>query len=211
MMQSHGLIGRPPRPILEVIHEGARRKVCIYPVFLRAGTILSLSNILIYDNATVTGNFRMAFADHDHPSGRDVCDLAGLKTLVARGLLCTTLSEGQRVSVPNTVMFRAGEILNMCTEEDFLQEVLDIIEVLNGRPASWHVLLDVYSQFQAAPTEENRLLLKAAYERVPQHLTIFLLPFDRTPIEIERAISGQSEEEKPSGDEDDGGPDGFDD
>lgn len=60
-------------------------------------------------------------------------------------------------------------------EDDFIQEIKDMIDALNGSPTSSQVCYDAYKEFVKNQNEESKAKLSEAYYKVPKHLRGFLL------------------------------------
>lgn len=60
-------------------------------------------------------------------------------------------------------------------EDDFIQEVKDMIDALNGSPTSSQVCADAYREFVKNQNEESKAKLSEAYFKVPKHFRNYLL------------------------------------
>ncbi len=80
--------------------------------------------------------------------------------------------------------------------DEFIKEVADTINQLNGRQTSADICLLAYNNYIAQRTEEAREQLKKAYESVPEHNRRFMLgDQDVKDIPIRMIIYGEDEVE----------------
>jgi predicted NAD-dependent protein-ADP-ribosyltransferase YbiA (DUF1768 family) len=100
---------------------------------------------------------------------------------------------------------RAGDVLagapdasRRLSAEDFVAEVRDDIEWLNRRPLAETRCMDAAEAFAREPSEENRAILRAAYEEVPHRDGIYAFtgegPFHTTDIRVLVAGPGNEAE-----------------
>jgi hypothetical protein len=112
---------------------------------------------------------------------------------IAQGWVVTTLPNNAEVAVSMLAHFKATEVRAWVKEEEFIKEVTDEIEKLNGRPTSRDKCLESYQRFQNEQSEESRQQLKESYEAVPEHLRMFLGDMDVKDIPIRMIIYGEDE------------------
>lgn len=97
-------------------------------------------------------------------------DFEGFQRKVREGWVVTTLPEGAKVHVSPLGSFRATEVWNDVPEADFVREVADLIDELQGRSTSAERCLAAWEVFRNEPSEGNRTALRAAYELIPVYL-----------------------------------------
>lgn len=143
----------------------------------------------LVDGAMVLGKLRKAFIHNCesyhltnigiYADGLIYCwewvDLEGFRQKLASGWVTTILPENAKVSIQPFFDFTATEVLYRIPEAEFFKEVADIIEELNSRPTSMHIFVAAKQKYWSEPSEENRRLMHATFERVPHHLKKFLL------------------------------------
>lgn len=120
-------------------------------------------------------------------------DIDGFKKKIASGWVVTSLPEGARVAVSGLVDVTATNVNAHVGEEEFIKEVVDVIEELNERPTSSMTCLAAVEQFNSAPSEEAREALRLAYEAVPEHNRRYLGDMDVKDIPIRMIIYGDQE------------------
>lgn len=121
----------------------------------------------------------------------ELVDFDGFRQKVREGWVVTRLPEGATVQLSPLGSFRATEVRNDVPEADFVREVADLIDELQGRPTSSERCLWTWERFRSEPSEENRGELRAAYELVPVHLRDGLLgDQDVKDFPIREAIYG---------------------
>lgn len=97
-------------------------------------------------------------------------DLAEFRRKVRDRWVVTQIPEGAMVRVASLGYFRAVDVWNDVREEDFIQEVVDLIDGLRGLPTTSDRCMIAWKRFQLRPSEENRSALREAYEAIPSHL-----------------------------------------
>ncbi len=115
------------------------------------------------------------------------------KQKIANGWVVTSLPNNAQVSVSLLAHFTATNVQAWVKEEEFVKEVADEIEKLNGRPTSMDKCQKAFEQFQNEQSEEARQLLKETYEEVPEHLRMLLGDMDVKDIPIRMIIYGEDE------------------
>jgi hypothetical protein len=119
----------------------------------------------------------------------DLVDFEGFKQKVAEGWVVTTLPNNALVSVSRLARFTATKIQSGIKEEEFIKEVADAIEELNGRPTSMDKCRDAFQRFQDEQSDAAVQRLGAAWEAVPEHLRWFLVDEMDPNIDIQAALS----------------------
>lgn len=105
----------------------------------------------------------------------ELVNFATFKKRVRSGWVCTRLPEGASVFIPFLARFKAREAMSWVAPEDFIREVTDEIEELNGRPTTSDRCRKAYENYQQKPTETNRRALCKAYEAIPEHNRRYVL------------------------------------
>ena len=137
----------------------------------------------------VDGVFAMAFIRNDayhlthisiYRDGMIDCwglvDFEGFKQKVRSGWVVTRPPPGARISVSFLASFTAAEGARYWIEpEEFIKEVADEIEHLNGRPTTSDRCRDAWHAWEAEHTESARQALRAAYEAMPKHNRRYVL------------------------------------
>lgn len=102
-------------------------------------------------------------------------DFETFKEKVRTGWVVTQVPEGARISVSFLAMFNAQESNCFIDPEDFIVEVSDEIENLNGRSTTSSKCVDAWKAYGKSPSPENREALRNTYEVVPKHNRPYLL------------------------------------
>jgi hypothetical protein len=106
-------------------------------------------------------------------------DFAEFKEKIRQGWVRTKIPNGARISTMLSALnFTASEVRGGVEESEFVKQVADEIEALNGRPTSAHICRDRLREHQEDPTETRKQTLRAAYENVPAHMRRFLGDMD---------------------------------
>jgi hypothetical protein len=126
----------------------------------------------------------------------ELVDLEGFKQKVAQGWVVTQLPEDAHVSISSLVDFQATAVSNWIREADFIDEVADEIEALNGRPTTSDHCRAAFEHYIDDPSEPNRGELRDTYEAVPEHLRRYLLGDMDTKDSAIRAILYGTDEQR---------------
>ena len=118
----------------------------------------------------------------------DLVNFEGFKQKIAEGWIVTTLPNNALVAVSRLGRFTATEVQTGLREEEFIKEVVDVIETLNGRPTSMDKCVKAFQRFQEEQSEEAIQHLKESYEAVPDHLRWFMLQDLDEKIDVEAAF-----------------------
>lgn len=103
-------------------------------------------------------------------------DFEEFKNKVATGWVNTQVPAGSRVYVFPICDFIASEIdRTQIKEEEFIKEVQDALNEMNGRPTTREICFEAFQEYQKFPIAENKIKLKNAYENVPEHNRRYVL------------------------------------
>lgn len=102
-------------------------------------------------------------------------DFEGFKQRVHSGWVVTQLPPDARVSVFPLGTFRASDITYEVYPEEFIKEVADEIEALNGRSTTSERCRAAWATYKASPSDTAKEALRICYEAVPRHLRYYLL------------------------------------
>lgn len=140
------------------------------------------------EGARVDGVFAMAFIHNFHYHLTHISiykdgmvDCWGLVTFeefkekVRSGWVVTQPPPGAEVSVSFLGRFKAADASFWVDPEEFIREVADEIEELNGRSSSWQKCQAAWKAYEGSPTDAAKEMLRAAYESVPEHNRVFVL------------------------------------
>ncbi len=108
---------------------------------------------------------------------------------VRSGWVVTQPPPNAKVSVSFLASFVATEAHYCIDPEEFIREVADEIEGLNGRPTSRERCFAAWVAYEASPSDATRQSLRVAYEAVPEHNRRFVLgDQDRKDSPIRRVL-----------------------
>ncbi|MFO0945577.1 MAG: hypothetical protein U1D30_06485 [Planctomycetota bacterium] len=140
------------------------------------------------DGERIDGVFRMAFIHNWTyfltPIGiyRDgMVDCWGLMTFeefkqqVRSGRVVTQPPPNAKVSVSFLAQFTATDACYWIKPEEFIKEIADEIEGLNGRLTTREKCFAAWTAYEASPSEITKDALRLAYEAVPEHNRVFVL------------------------------------
>ncbi len=98
------------------------------------------------------------------------------KQKVRSGIIVTQPPKGAKITVGALADFKAASDAAYPIEpEEFIKEVSDIIERLNGRPTASQICWEAWERFERCPSEDNRDALRGAYEAIAKHKRSFVL------------------------------------
>ena len=119
-------------------------------------------------------------------------DFEEFKKRVRSGWVVTHPPEGARVSVALLADFTAVRSSYWIEPEEFIKEVLDEIEALNGRPTTSDRCRNAWESYNLSPSETTKESLRCAYEQIPAHMRRFVLhDMDRKDNAIRRVLYPQ--------------------
>lgn len=161
----------------ESIHRGdGSKRIAGYllPVFIKNGPH-HLTNLKVYQDGMV-----------------DCWELVSFdrfKQRVEDGWVVTSLPEGAEIFAFPLGSFVATQVKSFVREAELVKEVADAIDKLNGRPTSARRCHEAYEGYTAAPSDEARERLRAAYEAMPAHNRRYVLgDMDRKDSPIREII-----------------------
>lgn len=102
-------------------------------------------------------------------------DLEEFKQKVRSGWVVTRPPENAKVHVSFLGAFNATDATYWIDPEEFIKEVADEIDELNGRPTTSDLCRDAWDAFQASPSEQAKQALRLAYEAIPEHNRSYVL------------------------------------
>lgn len=102
-------------------------------------------------------------------------DFEEFKQKVASGWVRTTIPTGSSISIFPLGDFVLPSEINRVEESELIKEVQDVLNRLNGRSTTSEICYDLYETYQKYPTEENKIALREAYERIPKHNRHYVL------------------------------------
>jgi hypothetical protein len=140
------------------------------------------------DGTRVDGVFAMAFIHNFdyhlthisiYQDGMIDCwglgDFEEFKRKVRSGWVVTQPPKKARISVSFLASFTATHASYWIDPEEFIKEVADEIEELNGRPTTASRCLEAWKLYEASPSEASKETLRAAYESIPEHNRMYVL------------------------------------
>jgi hypothetical protein len=111
------------------------------------------------------------------------------KQKVRSGWVVTQPPPDAKVSVSFLATFTATNARYWIEPEEFIREVADEIEELNGRPTTRELCFAAWTAYEASPTAATKDALRKAYEAVPAHNRVYVLgDQDRKDNAIRRVL-----------------------
>src|SRR5205085_3392263 len=102
-----------------------------------------------------------------------------LRAKIDSGWIATRIQDGARASAHHLAAWNFASVATWAdwglSTDDFVGEIADEIESLNGRPTSTQRCRMSIDRFLAEPSEANRAALRADYYRIPTHLRRYTL------------------------------------
>jgi hypothetical protein len=93
-----------------------------------------------------------------------------LEEMMRDGIILTELPKNARVNIYGLGSFNAKNGKYVVSIEDKLLELKDCMRNANKQPTSLDEARQALRDYQVSPIEANKLRLKAAYERIPEHM-----------------------------------------
>jgi hypothetical protein len=91
------------------------------------------------------------------------------RTKVQQGWVVTSVPDGATVCIHHLVRFTARDVFVEGPESEFVKDVANAIEELNGRPTAQARLIDAIAGLRERDTPELRLQLRQAYADLPAY------------------------------------------
>ncbi|MGC4047482.1 MAG: hypothetical protein QM758_27110 [Armatimonas sp.] len=121
-------------------------------------------------------------------------DLDGFREKVHSGWVVTQPPQGAQLSISLFGSFMATNASFFVEPDELIKDVVDQIEVLNGRPDSSVRCREAYGHFMESPSKDGKEVLRVAYEAMPEHKRQFVLgDMDIKDIAIRMILYGQGE------------------
>ena len=102
-------------------------------------------------------------------------DFQGFQEKVRSGWVVTQPPATAEVTITFLGQFRAVRGQYWVEPEEFIKEVADEIEELNGRPTTSDRCRAAWEAYQQHPCPESRTALREAYEAIPKHNRRYVL------------------------------------
>lgn len=150
----------------------------LYPIFLKSGSVVKLDFLAIFASSEIMCESEIYHLDK-------ICEL------ISQGTIRTSISNGERLLIPDLLLMEAANVIPIVSEDEFLKEITDIVRELNGQQTTSELCINAYNDYMQNPNEATRLRLKEAYEKTPVHLRCWLLGFDEKDVPIRKAIYGK--------------------
>lgn len=117
-------------------------------------------------------------------------NLDDLHELIKNGIVCSAPPLGVKVIIENLGEFTIVEEGYSNDIEEIFAELEDNYRKLNGEKSLNELCLEIFEVYKVNPSEELKAELKIAYERVPEHLRMYLGDMDTKDGEIIDIIYG---------------------
>lgn len=156
------------------------------PVFERQGADLLLRRWFVFaDGLSMFG-----------PSGNLEDFGTGCERL-ASGEMTTAAKDGQWITIPGLGRFKA-QAGNFHTKPgERVREARDLLDQLNGGKGAIGECFEAMNTYRANPSPENKQVLRAAYDRVPDHLKMYCGDMNTKDWEIRQALGEDGQPENP--------------
>lgn len=134
-------------------------------MFYKSGDEYWLVKVIVYANA------HSCISRLETPLDMSFLELEGL---MIEGVLLTDLPKNVRVNIYGLGSFnvRSGEYV--VSVENKLLELKDCMRKANNQPTSLEEARQALEDYDVNATEANKLRLKAVYERMPEHMRLYI-------------------------------------
>jgi hypothetical protein len=102
-------------------------------------------------------------------------DFEKFKKKVRSGWVVTRPPKKARISVSFLASFTATDASYWIDPEEFIKEVADEIDELNGRPTTAERCREAWAAYEASPSAATKKALRRAYEAIPEHNRRYVL------------------------------------
>jgi len=113
-----------------------------------------------------------------------------LKDLYERGEITNTAPAGSRIVIPGLGSFETTADFGGVSQHGRILELHDKLNELRGQPSVVALCAQAYAEFEKAPSDEKKELLRRVYERVPEHLRCYCGDMDTRDTAIRKVLYG---------------------
>jgi hypothetical protein len=114
-----------------------------------------------------------------------------LKALYERSVIANSAPAGSKILLPGLGSFETTTDFGAVSQHDRILEMNDKLNELQGKPSVVTLCAQAYAEFEKAPSDEKKELLRAAYERVPEHLRCYCGDMDTRDTAIRKVLYGE--------------------
>ena len=119
--------------------------------------------------------------------------LAELERLVHQQVVLTAVPPGATVRVYGLGSFTIQQAVYAESIENKILEIQDMQRTLAGVPSTLDLCREAYEAYVEAPTTSRKDALRAAYERVPDHLRGYVGDMDTRDTQVRMILYGEQE------------------
>ncbi|MEK8021290.1 MAG: hypothetical protein VSS75_030825 [Candidatus Parabeggiatoa sp.] len=124
-------------------------------------------------------------------------DFEGFVEKVKCGWIVTQLPKGGEISLHHSFDGKTDQLETYVKEEEFVKEVKDTLDELNGKPTSSDRCYKAFIAYLSEPTERAKKLLEKEYRSIPEHLKRYVLhDMDFKDGPIRYILSNEIQDEK---------------
>ena len=126
-----------------------------FPAFIHNGDIYYLASVVAYKDGSVECWGRVTFEEFEQK--------------VRDGWVVTSIPDGATVSIHHVARFTVSGVFVEGPEEEFVKDVVNAIEELNGRPTAQERLIEAIAGLREQVTPELRSQFRQAYADLPAY------------------------------------------
>jgi hypothetical protein len=127
----------------------------------------------------------------------DKVDFEGFVERVLSGWVVTQVPKGSKISRFHSFYGQANGIESYIEEKEFIKEVRDTLDELQGEKTSSVRCNEAFISFLDSPDQSSRINLAKEYELIPEHLKRYVLgDMDSKDGPIKSILSGRNIEEQ---------------
>ena len=119
-----------------------------------------------------------------------------LKALYDQGIISNAAPAGSKIIIPGLGSFETTQDFGYVSQSDRILEINDQLRVLPGDPGVVALCRQVWADYENAPSDEKKELLRVAYERVPTHLQCYCGDMDTRDTKICKVLYGENSDQK---------------
>jgi hypothetical protein len=108
--------------------------------------------------------------------------------LYAEGRITNSAPSGSTILLPGLGSFETTTDFGGISQRDRVLELSDMVNVLRGKPSVVTLCAQAFTEYEKAPSDEKKELLRHAYERVPEHLRCYCGDMDTRDTGIRRVL-----------------------
>ena len=125
-------------------------------------------------------------------AGTPLIPIERVDQLYTEGKITNSAPSGSKIILPGLGSFETTTDFGGVSQRDRVSELRDKVNVLQGKPSVVTLCAQAFTDYEKAPSDEMKELLRHAYDRVPEHLRCYCGDMDTRDAAIRRVLDGDA-------------------